>query len=107
MLIVLGSVSAITKATIVTDQTFSVTGHTYTQISWKRSLNQVSTSRHFGPLSGVVLFFVRKACIKATSVDIIKILSISPNTLSYKTHLLRYDLIEIRNTILLQFKLFY
>ena len=55
------------------------------------------TGRHFEPLSGVVLFFVGMACIRATSVDSIEILAISPNTLSYKIHLLRYDLIDIRN----------
>ena len=43
------------------------------------------------------------AGVRATSVDIIEIFPISPNTLSYKIHLLKYDLFEIRNTILLQF----
>ena len=47
------------------------------------------------------------ACIRATSVDFIKILPISPNTLSYKIHLLRYDLIELRNNMHLQFKSLY
>ena len=42
------------------------------------------------------------ACIRATSVDIIEILPISLKTFSCKIHLLRNDLIEIRNTILLQ-----
>ena len=36
-------------------------------------------------------FFVRKACIRATSVGIIEILPISPNTLSYNIYLFRYD----------------
>lgn len=40
------------------------------------------------------------ACIKANSVDMTEILPISPNMLSYKIHLLRYDLIEIRSTLL-------
>ena len=40
------------------------------------------------------------AGVRATSVDIIEIFPISPNTLSHKIHLLRYDLFEIRNTIL-------
>ena len=66
-----------------------------------------NAGRRFGPLSGVVLFFVGMACIRATSVDSIEILAISPNTLSYKIHLLRYDLIELKNTLLLQFKLPY
>ena len=66
-----------------------------------------NTDRRFGPLSGVVLFFLGMACIRASRVDSIEILAISLNTLSYKIHLLRYDLIELRNTMLLQFKLLY
>ena len=66
-----------------------------------------NTGRRFGPFSGVVLVFVGMACIRATSVVSIEILAISPNTLSYKIHLLRYDLIELKNTMLLQFKPFY
>ena len=37
-----------------------------------------------------------------TDAEIIEILPISLNSFSCKIHLLRYDLIEIRNTILLQ-----
>ena len=40
------------------------------------------------PLFSVVLPFVRMAGVRATSVDIIEIFPISPNTLSYKIHLL-------------------
>ena len=66
-----------------------------------------NAGRRFEPLSGVVLLFVGMACIRATSVDSIEVLAISPNTLSYKIHLLRYDLVELKNTMLLQFKPLY
>ena len=78
--------------------TFSVTGHIHSNKP-ENIIKLGLTGRHFGPPAGVVLFFVGMACIRATSVDIIEIFL---NRFSCKIHLLRYDFIEIRNTILLQ-----
>ena len=67
VLFVLGSLSVITK-TRVTDYTFSVTGCIHAnkpEKVIKLGLNWSS----FVPLSGVVQFFVRMACRRATSID--------------------------------------
>ena len=88
------------SGSVIVIYTFSVTGH----IRSNKPKNIIKLGFNWSSFrtSGVVLFFVVMACIRATSVDIIEILPISLNSFSCKIHLLRYDLIEIRNTILLQ-----
>ena len=90
MLIVLGSVSVITKATRVSDHTFSVTGHIHTNKLEKVIKSDFKWSS-FRTSFWCWFVFVRKASIRATNEDIIDISHISPNTLSCKIHLFRYD----------------